>query len=96
MMHKYGGILAKAWECVIVEVPPFRRVLYWPQDTIPPPVFFMHTSIGNVSSVILYFPVIWLRATFLDYPNYCNFTHQYVSECLLNPFIAVGQSSKIS
>jgi len=48
----------------------------------PSAVFYIHTSIGSALIVILYFLVVWLRATFLSGQIAAIFAHQDVSECL--------------
>ena len=44
-------------------------------------VLFIHTSIGGALTVILYFLVIWLGATFLSGQIAAISAHQDVSEC---------------
>jgi len=48
----------------------------------PSAVFFIHISIGGALTVILYFLVVWLGATFLSGQIAAIFAHQDVSECL--------------
>jgi len=72
------------------------QVLYDSQDTHPSAVFFIHTSIGDALSDILYFLVVWLGEIFCSSRAAANFSDQDISKCLNNLFLVVERTDRIS
>ena len=62
----------------------------------PNTVLFVHTSIGNTLSVILYFLVIWLGAIFSSTQTTAMFGDQDISKSLYNLFLLMEQTNRIS